>query len=100
MNNRPKSTSPTQSTLSGDREIDQKVNQNRRTERASRRTALQHGLGIGVFAALVLSGGATALFPTISHASLDAAMKAWAAGDYHAAAKLLKPRADEGDPKP
>ena len=99
MNNCPKSTSPVQSTLSGDREIDQKVNQNRRTERAARRTAFRHGLGMGAVAALVLSGGATALFPTISYASLDAAMKAWAAGDYHAAAKLLKPRADEGDPE-
>jgi TPR repeat protein len=34
--------------------------------------------------------------PTV-WASLDAAMKAWAAGDYNAAAKILKPKADEGD---
>jgi len=32
-------------------------------------------------------------------ASLDAAMKAWAAGDYNGAAKILKPKADEGDPE-
>jgi TPR repeat protein len=35
----------------------------------------------------------------LMRASLDAAMKAWAAGDYNAAARLLKPRADEGDPE-
>jgi TPR repeat protein len=61
--------------------------------------ALRHGLGIGAVVAIVLSGGATALFPETGHASLDGAMKAWAAGDYHGAAKLLKPRAEEGDPE-
>ena len=99
MNNCPQSTSPMRPTLSGDREIDQKVYVDRRTEQAARRTFLRRGLGMGAVAALVLSGGATALFPETSYASLDSAMKAWAAGDYHAAAKLLKPRADEGDPE-
>jgi TPR repeat protein len=68
-------------------------------EQTSRRTALRRALGTAAVGAIALSGGATALFPETSHASLDAAMKAWAAGDYHTAAKLLKPRADEGDPE-
>lgn len=67
--------------------------------RLARRETLRHGLGMGVVCAIALSGGATALFPKISHASLDSAMKAWAAGDYNGAAKLLKPRADEGNPE-
>ena len=71
----------------------------KRAERTSRRTVLRHSLGMGAVGAIVLSGGAAALFPVTSHASLDAAMKAWAAGDYHGAAKLLKPRAEEGDPE-
>jgi TPR repeat protein len=54
---------------------------------------------MGTVAALVLSGSAAALLPAIGYASLDAAMKAWATGDYSSAAKLLKPRADEGDPE-
>ena len=65
----------------------------------ARRTTLRRGLKIGVMGAIALSAGATALFPEASYASLDTAMKAWAAGDYHGAAKLLKPRADEGDPE-
>ena len=71
----------------------------KRAERTSRRTVLRHSLGMGAVGAIVLSGGAAALFPATSHASLDAPMKAWAAGDYHGAAKLLKPRAEEGDPE-
>ena len=71
----------------------------KRAEQTSRRTALRHGLRMGAVGAIVLSGGAVALFPSTSHASLDGAMKAWAAGDYNGAAKLLKPRADEGDPE-
>jgi len=65
----------------------------------ARRMALRRGLELGVIGTLALSGGATALFPETSYASLDSAMKAWAAGDYNAAARLLKPRADEGDPE-
>jgi TPR repeat protein len=95
MNNCPTTTSQTRSTLSHSREVDQA----QKTKRAGRRTALRRGFGVGIVAAIGLSGGAAALFPAISYASLDAAMKAWAAGDYHAAAKLLKPRADEGDPE-
>ena len=67
--------------------------------RLARRETLRRGLGVGVIGAIAISGGAAALIPEISHASLDAAMKAWAAGDYHGAAKLLKPRADEGNPE-
>jgi hypothetical protein len=66
---------------------------------AARRKALRHSLKLGAIAAIALSGGVAALFPSTSHASLDAAMKAWAAGDYNSAAKLLKPRAEEGEPE-
>jgi TPR repeat protein len=65
--------------------------------RPARRLFLQRGLGLGALGALTLSAGTLATFPATSYASLDAAMKAWAAGDYQGAAKLLKPRADEGD---
>jgi TPR repeat protein len=65
--------------------------------RPARRTFLQQGLGLGAAGVLPLSGGTLATFHAKSYASLDAAMKAWASGDYHGAAKLLKPRADEGD---
>ena len=75
------------------------IDQTRSTEQPQRRKALREILGMGVVAAIALSSSAVALFPATSYASLDAAMKAWAAGDYHAAAKLLKPRADEGDPE-
>jgi TPR repeat protein len=54
---------------------------------------------MGVVGAIALSGGAATLFPNTGQASVDAAMKAWASGEYHSAAKLLKPRADEGEPE-
>jgi hypothetical protein len=88
MNRCPKSTSPTRMTQTPNIPAS-----------PARRTALLNGLRIGVLGAIALSGSSLALFPETSHASLDAAMKAWAAGDYNAAAKLLKPRADEGDPE-
>jgi TPR repeat protein len=48
-------------------------------------------LGIGVGLSLVTTA--------TCWASLDAAMQAWAAGDYRGSAKLLKPMADSGDPE-
>jgi len=65
--------------------------------RPTRRNFLHKGLGLSAAGLLTLSGASLATFPATSYASLDAAMKAWAAGDYHTAAKVLKPRADEGD---
>ena len=67
--------------------------------RPARRMMLERGLRVGAVGMLTIAGGSLATFPATSYASLDAAMKAWAAGDYHGAAKLLKPRADEGDPE-
>lgn len=95
MNHCPQSTNPARA--------DQTPQSPRLTatspENRSRRVALFSGLQLSVAATIALAGGSLALFPETSHASLDAAMKAWAAGDYHVAAKLLKPRADEGDPE-
>jgi TPR repeat protein len=68
------------------------------SQQAARREALRRGLKMGASGAIVFSGSVAALLPATSHASLDAAMKAWAAGDYNGAAKLLKPRAEEGEP--
>jgi len=94
MNNRPSSKSPTGLAKASDATTDQKPEH---SGRPARRMFLNRGLGLSAIGVMIVSGGALATFPAASYASLDAAMKAWAAGDYHGAAKLLKPRADEGD---
>ena len=98
MNRLPQSTRSTRSTRPISAHAGA-IEQALRIDRSARRTALRNGIRISVISAVILSGAAVAVFPATSHASLDTAMKAWAAGDYHAAAKLLKPRADEGDPE-
>lgn len=94
MNNRPPSKSLTRATQAPGSTI---YTTAEHPERTARRVFLRQGAGLGAIGVLILSGGTLATFPATSYASLDAAMKAWAAGDYHGAAKLLKPRADEGD---